>query len=334
MAAIDYLDEESGTLTGEPQGPLSPWEQEHGNVPYSGSGGEPLYGGSTTPTDSGGSQPSSPSIPSSVPKDWAEDFLRRNPGDYSRLESAYQSNNLSKRNIPGYDDTQSDAIRKFGGLFGGTNVPAQFTDPISSFLEQFAQQRAQQRENPPSGSGQNLLENALRDIAAQFKSGGFTPGEQEVFQTQALDPLERLRTARKQQVMEQLSRRGITPQSGVAISMLQDVDRQFDGLRSQTQRSIAAQGAQETQARMLQAIQLLSGLAGTENQRLNEAFQYRTVPLNLADRSFNQASQVYNMAGNPLTLAAPYMALANQQQGRSDNVMEALGYLAAIFANR
>ena len=85
---------------------------------------------------------------------------------------------------------------------------------------------------------------------------------------------------------------------------------------------------------MLQAVQLLSSLAGTENSRLNEAFQYRSVPLNLADRSFNQASQLYNMAGNPLSMVNPLLQLSQQQQGRNDNWQEVLGYLASILANQ
>jgi hypothetical protein len=221
----------------------------------------------------------------------------------------------------------------------GMQVPSptldpQFSDPITKFIEQFAQQRAKQLENPQAGSGQQLLEQALRDISSQFKQGGFTPGEQEVFQTQALDPLEQLRRARKQQVMHELSARGITPNSGVALQMLADVDRQFDGQRSVMQRNIAAQGAQETQQRMLQAVQLLSALAGGENSRLNEAFQYRTVPMNLADRAFSQASSLYNMSGNPLQMAGPLMQLSQMQQGRSDNWQETLGYLAAILSGR
>lgn len=230
------------------------------------------------------------------------------------------------------------------------NIPAQFSDPIARYLEEFAQQRAQRLENPPEGSGQNLLENALRRISGDFQSGGFTPGEQEIFTTQAIDPLERLRTSRKQQVLQELSRRGIGQTSGVAVQMLQDVDRQFDAMRSQTQAGLAGQFAQERVARLLQALGLLGNLAGTENQRLDQAFQYRTVPLNLADRAFNQSMQVFNagelsannaynrlantygMGGNPLGLVNPLMNLANLQQGRTDNSQEMLGYLAYILS--
>lgn len=206
------------------------------------------------------------------------------------------------------------------------NVPAQFDDPISSFIEQFAQRRAQERENPSEGSGQALLEAALRDIAAQFGSGGFTNAEQEIYQTQAIDPIEQLRQARKQQIIHELSQRGIAPSSGVAIQMLQDVDRQFDAMRTQTQSGLAGQFGQERVNRMLQSLALYGNLAGTENDRLNEAFQYRTVPLNLADRSFNQAFQLYS-ANNPLSLINPLMQLGSLQQGRTDNSQRALADL-------
>lgn len=237
-----------------------------------------------------------------------------------------------------------------GGGGGGWNVPSQFSDPITSWLEQFAQQRAQQLENPSEGSGQNLLENALRRISGDFQSGGYTPGEQELFQTQAIDPLERLRTSRKQQVTHDLSRRGISPTSGVAVQMMQDVDRQFDAMRTQTQAGLSTQFAQEKVQRLLQSLGLLGNLAGTENQRLDQAFQYRTVPLNLADRAFSQSMQVFNagetsannaynrlagtygMGGNPLSLVNPLMNLSNQQQGRMDNSQEMLGYLAYILS--
>ena len=249
-----------------------------------------------------------------------------------------------------------------------TNVPAQYDDPITKFLETFAQRRAQERENPAAGSGQALLEEALQRISQQFQSEGFTPGEQETYQTQALDPLERLRSARKQQVLQQLSQRGIPPSSGVAQQMLADVDRQFDAQRATMQANLAGQFGNERVSRQLQGAQMLQQLAGTQNDRLNEGFQYRTVPVNLADRAFGQNMQVfdraensagnafnrslslydraegsannayvrsantYNMAGNPMALAPALLQLQQLQQNRGDNQQEMLGYLLAMLS--
>lgn len=222
-----------------------------------------------------------------------------------------------------------------GNVFkgGGSNVPGQFTDPISSYLEQFAQQRAQERENPSEGSGQSLLENALRSISSQYAAGGYTPAQQETLNTQAIEPIEQLRSLRKRQVLANLSQRNIDPESGVGRQMLGDVDRQFDQLITQQRRSIANQATQEQQARQMQSIALLQSLAGGENARLNEAYNYRTVPLNLADRAFGQASSLYNSAGNPNTLIPMLQTLANSQQAQQSGTSEALGYLAYILAN-
>lgn len=238
---------------------------------------------------------------------------------------AFESDFLSKRpnNQPGSGTYAQVAPQS---VPSGPSPSKQFSDPISSFLEDWSNKYAKQLENPPQGSGRSMLENALQQIAGQFQKGGFTPAEQEVFQTQALDPLEQLRKARKQQVMEELSRRGISPTSGVALSMLQDVDRQFDASRAQTQRGIAAQGAQETQQRMLQAVNLLSTLAGSQDQRMNQAFNYYSVPYNLSNNAFNQSMQFAQM-NNPLSLIQPLLSLSAQQQGRQDNQGAALADL-------
>ena len=207
-----------------------------------------------------------------------------------------------------------------------TTVPAQFTDPITSAIEGFAQTRAQQLESPPSGSGQAQLEQMLNEFAQQWRSGGYTPHELEVLQTQGTDPLESARTARKQQVIQQLSARGIAPTSGVALQMLADVDRQFDAQRSQLQGQLASQAAQQVVARQLQALQALSGLASTENQRLDAAYGYRTVPMQLADRAFTQASGLLGQQGNPASLINPLLQLQSQQYGQSQASQQALGY--------
>lgn len=206
-----------------------------------------------------------------------------------------------------------------------------FSDPVSSQLEQFALAMMQRMQNPPPDSGQASLESALKALAGQFEQGGYTPAETEILQTQAIDPLERLRTTRKQQVLHTLSQRGIDPKSGVGMQMLADVDRQFDQQRTVTQRDVAGKAAEERRARMLQSVELLSGLAGTQNQRYSQAFDYAKVPYNMSQQAFSNALQTYNAAGNPLTLAQPYMSLANMQNGQNNSLQETLGYLAGIL---
>lgn len=223
------------------------------------------------------------------------------------------------------------ATRPFNG--GGSTVGAQFTDPISSFLEQFAQTRAQQLENPAPDSGQALLEQALKSIAAQFSSGGYTPAQQEILNTQAMEPIEQLRQQRKQQVLVQLSQRQIDPQSGVGRQMLADVDRQFDQLKIQQSRTLGNQAVNEQQQRLMQSIQLLQTLAGGENARLDQGYQYRTVPYNLQQQAFQNASGLYNSAGNPLSLINPLLQASQQQQSQQDAQGAALADLIWALTN-
>ena len=223
----------------------------------------------------------------------------------------------------------------FSGVFngGGTSVPGQFTDPIAGPLEGFAQTRAQERENPSANSGQGLLESALRSISSQYQAGGYTPQQLELLNTQAIEPLEQMRASRKRQVMTSLSQRGIDPMSGVGQQMLGDVDRQFDQVVAQQRRALANQATQEQQSRQMQAVNLLNQLATGENSRLNEAYNYRTVPMALDDRAFNRASGLYNSAGNPLSVIPMLAQLANSQQAQQNGTGEALGYLAYLLAN-
>lgn len=221
-----------------------------------------------------------------------------------------------------------------GNSWPGPQAPTQFTgDPLSKFLEEWANTRASGLETPPQGSGQALLEAALQKISGQLGAGGYTTGEQEIFQTQALDPLEQLRTARRRQVMEELSRRGISPQSGVAQSMLQDVDRQFDRSRTETQRSIAGQAAQEQTARLLQSLGLLGQLAGTQDTRMDKAFGYRSVPYNMSNTAFSQGMQLSGQT-NPLSMIQPLLALTQQQQGQQQQGSAAMADLIWALMQR
>lgn len=221
----------------------------------------------------------------------------------------------------------------FGAGTKSIGYDAQFSDPISAFLEQFASQQRERLTNPPSGSGQQLYEDILKNISQQFQGGGYTAHEQELLNTQALDPLERLRSARKQQVITNLSARGIGPDSGVYKDMLADVDRQFDSLRAQQQTQLGVNAANQATQRQLTAIQLLQQLAGTEGQRNDQAFNYASVPYNMAQTAFGNASGFYGATGNPLALIQPLLALQSQQQGQSASQQQALGYLAYLLAN-
>ena len=73
-------------------------------------------------------------------------------------------------------------------------------------------------------------------------------------------------------------------------------------------------------------MQLLASLAGTQGNRMGQAFNYYSVPYNLSNNAFGQAMQFYGQ-NNPLSLVQPLLALSQQQQGQSANSNAALADL-------
>lgn len=298
MAAVDYLDNPDVNTYGSP------------DILGSGSA-SPALAGLTGRNSNVTSDQFAALSKKAGGDDVARAWLEDNPGDVLRgIDRGTFGSHGGSESVP----TRTARI----------NVPGQFTDPISSYLEQFAQKRAQQLESPESGSGQNLLEQALKTIAGQFGEGGYTKPQQEILNTQALEPIDQMRNARKQQVMVSLSQRNIDPNSGVGRSMLADVDRQFDQAKIQQRRTLANQAVNEQQQRLLQSVALLSQLAGTENQRLDQSYTYRTVPYNLQQQAFSNASNLYGSAGNPLALINPLLNLQGSQQNTIDSQGAAL----------
>lgn len=277
------------------------------------------------------------------PTDWfnrivAKESLRGS----NEANSSYTPNNqggfttgpTGRVNYPSITPAQTGTPSTPGSYkFPNPQYPSQFTDPISQMLEQFANNQRDRLTNPPQGSGQNLYENILKSISDQFQSGGYTPHEQELLTTQAMDPLEQLRKARQQQLITELSARGIGPTSGVYQSALADVNRQFDAMRAQQQNQLGVNAANQATQRQLAAIQLLQQLAGTQDTRNQQAFNYASVPYNMGQQAFQNASGLYGSAGNPLALIQPLLALQQNQQGQSAAQSQALGYLAYLLAN-
>ena len=114
--------------------------------------------------------------------------------------------------------------------------------------------------------------------------------------TQAIDPLERLRQQQKQNTMERLGARGITGGSGILEQAMQDVDRQFDQMRTGQQSQFA-----------LDQI-------GREDQLFNSNEQRALAGLNLFGQIPQYADKRLQMAQGILTPSNPYQLLALQNQ--------------------
>ena len=121
--------------------------------------------------------------------------------------------------------------------------------------------------------------------------------QRDLLQTQSLDPLERQRQAQRQQTTERLAARGITGGSGVLEQALQDVDKQFNQLRTGTQAGFAIDQVNR------------------EDQRFQGNEQRATNALNLFQRIPELADRRLGMAQNSLQQTNPYQLLQLQQQG-------------------
>jgi hypothetical protein len=204
----------------------------------------------------------------------------------------------------------------------------------------------------------------LQERFTDLKGPGYTGAENEVLRTQALDPIERDRSAAKQRLTERLAAMGHTPQSGVFQDAMRRLDAEFEGIRGVSQTQLATNeigrrenrnqraemiGAQladipELRAReqldVFQALESLGMVARNEDEaRSREAITYGGVLSDLGPQRLQLAMQAAGMGGNPASLGGVLSNIAGMnQQGAAYNAQQqsqlwsGLGSLAAIIA--
>ena len=213
------------------------------------------------------SQPEAYKAPSGIPQDWAEDFLRRNPGDYSRVASAYGSGGgapSGPKPVPMQQMPQS----AWGNVFSDP-LTKQYESLLQAQLGLYQQQQsamqqaaqAAEQRRAQTGEAVKRMEGYMNERVAKLQGPAYTGTEQEVLRTQFLDPMERDRDAARKRAIEQISARGLTPESGVSQELMNLVDREFNQYRAQGQGAIASRQIQEQRSREQEAQQLLQYLA-------------------------------------------------------------------------
>lgn len=281
--------------------------------------------------------------------------------------------------------TWNDRGTGAGGVGGGQIPGNQYGDPYTQFLEMLIKSRIgslqggyddsqrqqymnalQGRANALGQGNQQLdqLMKYLQDRFTDLKGPGYTGAENEVLRTGALDPIEQDRAAARKRVLEQISARGITPDSGIAQQLMQEVDKQFDAIRGVSQTQLAtnelgrrenrnqraeAIGAQladipdqraREQLDVFSALENLSLLARNEDEaRSREAIQYGGVLSDLGPQRLQLAMQAAGMGGNPSSLGSILTNIAGLNQNasqfnanNSNALWSGLGSLAAIIA--
>ena len=131
---------------------------------------------------------------------------------------------------------------------GGNGMPSAqgsaFSDPATSQWEQLLRAMVDRLNTPVPANTRDLQ------------------------QTQALDPLERQRQQMRDQTALRLSQRGITQGSGIFEQAMQDVDRQFNELRTRTQAGFANTAAQQEEQRAITGVDMFKQIPQYQDTRL------------------------------------------------------------------
>lgn len=193
-------------------------------------------------------------VPNGIPVEWAQDFISRNPGDYSRIGSAYNSPRSGETN---------------NGSGGSRGTDAPHATPYQG------QSQGQQIFQPTSTAPPK--EPSLDELMAQLKD---IYGNQGKFNTDAFnrrtevasEGLNRQRKSRDATDRSILASRGLIgsgPEQTAQNRMEQDLSDQYSGALS----NIYADESNNADQRMMQALQLASGIGTNQASNALDAWK-------------------------------------------------------------
>ncbi len=169
---------------------------------------------------------------------------------------------------------------------------------------------------------QKLIDFANRR-ATDLTGPEYTGAQQEIFRTQALDPIERDRTAARERVMADLANRGLDLNSGISQAALNQVDRVYDTLRAQEQGSIASEQAASQSTRQNQAMQIYATLAEIPELRADQALAVSQALANYLTSREQEGIQLRGVVAEiPEQRANQSVKFANELASLSDLVTQ------------
>jgi hypothetical protein len=272
-----------------------------------------------------------------------------------------------------------------GGVGGGALPGNQYSDPYTQMLEQMIKSRIgvlqggindpyRQQYEQAMQARANALAQAepqyqqllgyLQKRFEELQGPGYTGAENEAIRTGALDPIESDRNAAKKRVLEQISSRGLDPNSGIALQLMRDVDAEFDAMRGSTQTVLTTSDLQRRESRKQRAEQMGAQLVdipqarareqldvfGALNQlemlmrneeeaRAREAIGYSGALADLGPQRMQLAMQAAGMGGSPYSMFNSLMQMAQLNQNsallnsqNSQGLWSGLGSIAAMLS--
>jgi len=222
-----------------------------------------------------------------------------------------------------------------GGTYNASNP---FSDPATKGYIDLLNSRIQQLLTPQHNPDMDPLLSYMRQYFQQLQQPTYTDAQRATIATQQLDPMERQRQARKQQVIQQMASRGMGPSDGPTIAALAQIDRDYDTQRAQAQGGIATNEINLGRQNQAQAVDVGSAIASLQNgmfnqqdQRANQAVNLGAQIPNMAQSRLQQSIQLLNGSNvNPASLFGSQQGF--QQQGIAQNAQDSNQWSAIIAA--
>lgn len=206
------------------------------------------------------------------------------------------------------------------------NAPgSQFSDPYTKLLENLATQQLealrQPQSNPQLDQLLAFLQKRFGDLSG---SPGYSPEQQALLRTQALDPIEADRAASQRRSTERTASRGMLPSSGLAELDSRDVDMQYDKVRAAAQRDLGVNAINRQDQDLAQAL-MIGQLAGItipghqrteDTQRRNEMLGTANLLYNLPRQAMYDANNVVNGSPGPTDVFSNAVQLLQSQQNQ------------------
>ena len=210
-----------------------------------------------------------------------------------------------------------------------------FDDPATQGYEDLINQLIGKLNTPYQAPGFQPAIDYLQKYFQQLQNPVYTPEQQGLIQTQALDPLSSQRDATRQQIIQRFANQGLSPSSGIVQKAIQDSDQQFEALRTQAQSSFARGEIEQGKQQAAQAAQLGPAIAGLQQQQFGGNEARALQGLNLAGIIPNLAWQRLTGANNLMQQTNPLNALQLLNSFQTQGYNQGANYgnsLANFFA--
>lgn len=160
---------------------------------------------------------------------------------------------------------ESGGVATTAGSYTGGANPGGYTDASSKMYLDQVLARLNQVQQPQDNSIFELLKTLATAQANKLQQAPYTPADDAALITQYRQPLTQARDTAKQQAALDMSRRNISPTSGVYQDRMKAIDVAYEGGIAQGANQMGVNAVQQKNANAMQSLQILSSLMGAQN---------------------------------------------------------------------